>query len=447
MRQGRYRAAVAVLVVAGAVAGGGGSALGIEVGVQAPTVPSAPDLQPPTELPPVPSPPSTPSVPSTSSPPSTPSVPSTPAVPSTPSVPSAPSAPSAPSTSSAPSDPSVPVPDSGSASVPGAGSGAGNGSGSVGAGGSASPGVAAAAAPRAEARRRSAARHHAAARRQRYERRLRSRVRRDRGCLSSIPSSARELLSLRAGIGGPPRSRAEAASELGISRRGAARLEREGLRALHVACGSARGGRPPARVSTLATGAPDLQPAAYLPVSDAPALRPAVALGDEGDRKRGSGDVKGATASSSPGAGTRPPVQAAVRVADGAASPALPIATGAVLALVAALALVAFLRRRGDDGWEAASPAPAAALPTAASPAPAPARHAASTAAVTAAAPAAASPAPAATSPAASTAVAPVAAAPPSAPAAIRAPAPVVKRMRPRDPRRLALELKRRHGR
>jgi hypothetical protein len=111
-----------------------------------------------------------------------------------------------------------------------------------------------------------------------------------------------ELLGLRAGLDGPAVSRGQAAAQLGISRRSAARLEHRGLRALHSACAGTSGGSGSSsggastRLVSLATGAPALQPAVYLQSSDAPALRPAADLG----HPRGKQDVKGATASSDP---------------------------------------------------------------------------------------------------------------------------------------------------
>jgi hypothetical protein len=155
------------------------------------------------------------------------------------------------------------------------------------------------------------------------------------------------LLGLRAGLNGVPRTRAEAATELGISRRGAARIERTGLRALHVACGGgpAGGGNGgstgavPARLVRLANGAPALQPASDLPVASAPDLH----------KPRGSQEVKGETASSAPPSrGGGAPVSAAATSSplgqDGARS-GLPIVIAVCLALLAAMALVALRRR------------------------------------------------------------------------------------------------------
>jgi hypothetical protein len=159
-----------------------------------------------------------------------------------------------------------------------------------------------------------------------------------------------ELLGLRAGLDGPPVSRADAAAQLGISRHRAARLERRGLRALHSACGGGStrsGGSPgsPSRLVRLATRAPSLQPAVYLTASDAPALREVADL----DRPRGKREVKDETASVSPSHAPPGVVQAsigesALRGDDGGTA-ALPIILAACLALLAALVLVGLRRR------------------------------------------------------------------------------------------------------
>jgi hypothetical protein len=179
-------------------------------------------------------------------------------------------------------------------------------------------------------------------------------VRRERACLDQLPMTTSELLGLRAGLSGPAMSRSEAASQLGISRRHAALLERRGLRALRAACGGAGGGRgssggaAPARLVSLTTSAPALQPAIYLPASGAPELRPAGDL----EHQRGSGAVKGVTASSpppSPSPSDTGLVPAAATSAglgeDAAGGSALPIVLAACLAAFAALMLVGLRRR------------------------------------------------------------------------------------------------------
>jgi hypothetical protein len=160
------------------------------------------------------------------------------------------------------------------------------------------------------------------------------------------------LLGLRAGLDGPPASRSNAASQLGISRRQAARIERRGLRALRTACGGGGGGRgsssggAPARVVSLAAAAPALQPAVYLPASTAPVLRPASDL----EHPRGSGAVKGVTASSPPPSpsdtGLVPATATSAGLGeDAAGGSALPIVLAACLAALAALMLVGLRRR------------------------------------------------------------------------------------------------------
>ena len=290
MRFTALRWVIATIVVAVAFAGGVGRALGISVGpVSTPSVPSAPPLQPPADLPSTP-PVSTPSVP----PVSTPSVPPvhTPAV-DTPSVPSV-HAPAAPWFER--------LAEFGRAQRLGALQFGARGLlrlHSVERHAIRHPRRLPTARPQASLDRAATdVRPVVVAHRHRYERRLRSQVKREQACLGSLPARTRQLLGLRAGLSGAPRTRAEAATELGISVRSAARLERSGLRELHVACGGAtapgsgggRSGAVNARFVTLASHAPALQPAAYLPMSNAPDLQ----------RPRGQGEVQGATATSSP---------------------------------------------------------------------------------------------------------------------------------------------------
>jgi hypothetical protein len=180
-----------------------------------------------------------------------------------------------------------------------------------------------------------------------------------------------ELLGLRAGLSGPPLSRSEVASQLGLSDRRAARIERSGLRALHAACGGSTGSggntssrAVPARLVSLATGAPALQPAVYLPASTAPDLRP---TGDLAHRPAGQQDVEGATASSPPpsAAGL---VQATATSAalgrDAAGNSVLPLVLAFCLAALAALLLVGLRRRAVANQRGGATITPAvAALP------------------------------------------------------------------------------------
>jgi hypothetical protein len=180
-----------------------------------------------------------------------------------------------------------------------------------------------------------------------------------------------ELLGLRAGLSGPPLSRSEVASQLGLSDRRAARIERSGLRALHAACGGSPGSggntssrAVPARLVSLATGAPALQPAVYLPASTAPDLRP---TGDLAHRPAGQQDVEGATASSPPpsAAGL---VQATATSAalgrDAAGNSVLPLVLAFCLAALAALLLVGLRRRAVANQRGGATITPAvAALP------------------------------------------------------------------------------------
>jgi hypothetical protein len=301
--------------------------------------------------------------------------------------------------------------------------------------------------------------------RRRYERRLRNRVRRERGCLSTLDHTTRTLLGLRAGLDGPAQSRGSAAARLGLTRRAAARLEHQGLRDLHAACGSVgSGGSAPgpasARVAALAGSAPVLQNASYLPVATAPELRPVADMGG----RRGQQGVKGASASSSPPSPSQSKsVPATVETGaiggqHDSGQAGLWVAVAAMIAALVALLLVGLRRRavaveRGPR--DVAAPPPAAPAPPAPVEAPA-----ASTAAMTAAPAAAAAPAPDAppATPAAATAAAPATPAPtqapvdaPPAPEAAEPRPSATTRVRPRDPRRLASiaarELKKRRGR
>ncbi|HEY0630975.1 MAG TPA: hypothetical protein VGC98_02885 [Thermoleophilaceae bacterium] len=208
------------------------------------------------------------------------------------------------------------------------------------------------------------ARKASRAQRRRYEHRLRSRVRSQRGCLDSLGRTTRRLLGLRAGLGGRPLSRGEAASRLGISGRRAARLERTGLRTLRVACGADGGGAAqsaPPRVVRLTRSAPALQPASFLPAASAPRLQPAV---DLQRAPRGRQSVAGTSSSSTPpsggGAGNGPVSAAATSAPfDGGSGPGLAIILAICFATLAVLVLVAL--RRGVTGRASVEPAAAAA--------------------------------------------------------------------------------------
>jgi hypothetical protein len=140
-----------------------------------------------------------------------------------------------------------------------AGSSAAAGSPATPSGGSGSRLAAKRAAASPQARRQAQARHQA------REQRLRTEVQSLRGCLGSLNSLQRRFLSLRAGLDGPPLSRAAAARRLGISRARAGGVERRGLSALHSACGG------PAGVAMTTQSMPGLQPAALLVATGGPA--------------------------------------------------------------------------------------------------------------------------------------------------------------------------------
>jgi hypothetical protein len=125
----------------------------------------------------------------------------------------------------------------------------------------------------------------------RYERRLRSAVTRFQSCLGSLPEGQRQVLELRGGTNGPPKSRRATARELGISTSETARREHRGVRALRRACGGGGGGGSSSgTASTMAArGAPALQPTAML--ADAPPLR------QTADLRNGEQGVAGETAS------------------------------------------------------------------------------------------------------------------------------------------------------
>jgi hypothetical protein len=202
-------------------------------------------------------------------------------------------------------------------------------------------------------------------------------VRSERGCLGSLPSTTRELLGLRAGLEGSPLSRPEAASQLGLSTRTAARLESRGLRALHVACGSGggSGATVPASLVRLANGAPSLQPASYLRVSSAPALKPARDLDKpQGSQGRGEDSSRPFTGGDGGGGG---PISAAAATSaaisdDGSGGPGPGLIVAMCLATLVALLLVG-LRRRAVVRQRGATMTPAVAAPAAVTPAPAPA--------------------------------------------------------------------------
>jgi hypothetical protein len=171
-------------------------------------------------------------------------------------------------------------------------------------------------------------------------------VRSQRGCLDSLGSTTRRLLGLRAGLSGPPLSRGQAASRLGISGRRAARLERTGLRTLSVTCGGGEGGAAqsaPPRIARLTRAAPTLQPASFLPAASAPQLKPAVDL----RKPHGRQAVQGTSSSSTPAP------------FDGGSGPGLALVLAICFATLAVLVLVAL--RRSVTGRPTAQPAVASA--------------------------------------------------------------------------------------
>ncbi len=291
---------------------------------------------------------------------STPSVPSvtTPSVPSVPSVPQV-STPSVPSVST----PQVRVPSvgtpstssGGSSTSGGSGGGGGSGgssSGSNASSGSPSPGTPAAsatagrsgsAAARPAARRSVGSSPQARARRRAaHERHLRSEVRTFQRCLGSLNGLDRRYLTLRAGLDGPPLSRAQTARELGISSSDARVIERHGLRQLRFACG---GGSSTAG-HTIAAIAPRM--ARLLPASLLMATGGALTQLVDQSRLSGQHGVKGAHASSpeSDGPGTmRASVSRPLASASSEGIGAVWIAIVAALALMTAVALTTLRRR------------------------------------------------------------------------------------------------------
>ena len=229
------------------------------------------------------------------------SVPESPSVPSVPSVPQTPSVPEVQA-------PSVSVPRTPGASAPSA---PGQSTSTSAAPGSAAPGATAdgtgssGGRPGSSSSRASAARsagpaaRRAQARKQRRvrEHRVRRTVRRLEGCFGVLTEQERGLLSLRAGLDGPPRTRGEAASELGIGRRQAGRLEQSGMRALRDAeeggcgAGGAYAGRQ-TREAVWAGEMPAFQPTSTL--AAAPDARPFMAQEQLG---RGDQQVAGVEAS------------------------------------------------------------------------------------------------------------------------------------------------------
>jgi hypothetical protein len=189
-------------------------------------------------------------------------------------------------------------------------------------------------------------------------------VRSQRGCLDSLGSTTRRLLGLRAGLSGPPLSRGQAASRLGISGRRAARLERTGLRTLSVTCGGGEGGAAqsaPPRIARLTRAAPTLQPASFLPAASAPQLKPAVDLRKPHGRQAVQGTSSSSTPPSSGGGAGNGPVSAAATSApfDGGSGPGLALVLAICFATLAVLVLVAL--RRGVTGRPTAQPAVASA--------------------------------------------------------------------------------------
>src|SRR4051794_33852673 len=284
-------------------------------------------LVPVQSLPPV----STPSV----SVPDTPAVqtPNVPAVPvNTPDVPAV-QTPHIPSTST-PSIPSVP-------SVPNLGSGGGSGSGGrfgsatsggsyggrtgAGSGGSSGGGASTSGSATSHSAggtkaARSVAPKTAAQRRRAREKRFRARVERLQGCLGVLSDSERQVIELRAGLGGKdPRSVGQVAQDLGVSRGRVSSTQRKALRRLGRANRSTGCGAPAAGVAPVSGGTGAR--AAFLKLASAamPRLQPAVLLTEQGlvpasvlasgdgsgsGSDRGHGDVRGAEASGGSDSGT-----------------------------------------------------------------------------------------------------------------------------------------------
>lgn len=316
-------------------------------------------LQTPTQLPhtpsasvPVPQVPhvQTPSVPSVRTPSvQTPSVPhvGAPSVPSvrTPSVPSA-SVPSTPATGGS----------SSTASTPTAGAAGGSSSSSAGAHGASASKSSNGQTPKQRARARKRSRAH--------DRRLRREVRAMQGCLPALPETQRHVLSLRAGLDGDPRSRAETARELGLTRAEERSAERRGLRGLRGACGAQSAGF---------TGGAGTTPVSFVDAGaqTTPALEPQTLLAAAGpgkplksqDELQGQHDVKGVVASGGDGsggsAGGQPtnPVESSIPLAAATTSSTesgVWIAIAAALLLMTAVAVLA-TRRLGGRARPAAA--------------------------------------------------------------------------------------------
>jgi hypothetical protein len=198
--------------------------------------------------------------------------------------------------------------------------------------------------------------------------------------MGALDEQHRHYLSLRGGLDGPPRSRGQAAHEMGISRRKAARLEREGMRSLRAACGSGSGTVTSAgAASTLAASGsmPALQPAVLL--ERAGGGRPLVSP----QRLAGRQEVRGARKSSGkPPPGSSVPSTAAtthpVAAATTSGASAIWIVLAAALILTSALTVlplrgVVVRRHRAQAATAGAATAGAAtAEPPPVAPVPAP---------------------------------------------------------------------------
>lgn len=239
------------------------------------------------------------------------------------------------------------------------------------------------------------ARKTPAQRRRARERRFRSRVESLQGCFGVLSDSQRQVIELRAGLGGQdPRSVGQVAQELGVSRGEVASTQRQALRRLgranrRTGCGgSVAGGGAPvdgggtgARVALqqLASAAmPRLQPAVLLtetglvPASDLSSdsgLGSGSGSGDHGDVRgtEASSDSSGSGLGAASGSGGTPRITRAVSAA--AATNGGPEPSPLVLSLMAALGLatLAALAVRRREGGVVAAGIPAAGAPAPAS--------------------------------------------------------------------------------
>jgi outer membrane biosynthesis protein TonB len=229
----------------------------------------------------------------------------------------------------------------------GGSAGSGSSSGASGSGSSSSGGGASGSGSRRSSRiAASQSTPQARARHRAHERHVRAEVRELRGCLGSIDATGRRFLSLRAGLDGPALSRGAAARELGIPRAAARGLEQRSLRALRSACGVSSGGGPSAQtVAERTSSMPQFQDASLL-VATGGAEPHELVDQDElgGGGGQGRQQVKGETRSSgdeSPrGVGVEPPASHSPPKTIATASSDDGGVSGALIALVLALALL-----------------------------------------------------------------------------------------------------------